>query len=44
MDLVKPLGGKSRASEVFSGKRDLSTNLIRALRDLLGIPADMLQT
>jgi HTH-type transcriptional regulator/antitoxin HigA len=41
-DLVKPLGGKSRVSEFFAGKRDLSTNQIKALRDLLGIPADLL--
>ena len=41
-DLVHPLGGKSRVSEFFTGKRPLSTNQIRALRDLLGIPADLL--
>lgn len=41
-DLVHPLGGKSRVSEFFAGKRPLSTNQIKALRDLLGIPADLL--
>lgn len=41
-DLVKPLGGKSRVSEFFAGKRPLSTSQIRALRALLAIPADLL--
>ena len=41
-DLAEPLGGKSRVSEFFAGKRALSTNQIRALRDLLGVPADLL--
>lgn len=41
-DLVKPLGGKSRVSEFFAGKRPLSTSQIKALRALLGIPADLL--
>jgi HTH-type transcriptional regulator/antitoxin HigA len=41
-DLIKPLGGKSRVSEFFARKRPLSTNQIRALRELLGIPADLL--
>lgn len=41
-DLIEPLGGKSRVSEFFAGKRALSTNQIRALRDLLGVPADLL--
>ncbi len=29
-------------SEFFAGKRPLSTNQIKALRDLRGIPADLL--
>jgi HTH-type transcriptional regulator/antitoxin HigA len=41
-DLVEPLGGKSRVSEFFAGKRALSTNQIKALRGLLGVPADLL--
>ena len=41
-DLTEALGGKSRVSEFFAGKRALSTNQIRALRELLGVPADLL--
>jgi HTH-type transcriptional regulator/antitoxin HigA len=41
-DLNAPLGGKSRVSEFFAGKRPLSTSQIKALRALLGIPADLL--
>lgn len=41
-DLIEPLGGKSRVSEFLSGKRPLSTSQIKALRALLGIPADLL--
>ena len=41
-DLVKTLGGNSRVSEFFSGKRALSTNQIKSLCTLLGIPADLL--
>ena len=41
-DLAKHLGGRSRVSEFFAGKRSLSVNQIRALRELLGIPADLL--
>ena len=40
--LTDALGGKSRVSEFFAGKRALSTNQIKALRDLLGVPADLL--
>lgn len=40
--LARLLGGKSRVSEFFNGKRDLSINQVRALRDELGIPADLL--
>jgi HTH-type transcriptional regulator/antitoxin HigA len=41
-DLVKYLGTRSRVSEVMSRKRNLSLSMIRALRDGLGIPADVL--
>jgi HTH-type transcriptional regulator/antitoxin HigA len=41
-DLAEIMGGKSRVSEFFAGKRELSRAQIRALRDLLGIPADLL--
>lgn len=41
-DLVPLMGGKARVSEFFSGKRRLSIEQIRALRDRLGIPADLL--
>ena len=36
------MGGKARVSEFFPGKRRLSVEQIRALRDELGIPADLL--
>lgn len=41
-DLYDVMGGKSRVSEFFAGKRELSMNQVRALRDVLGIPADLL--
>lgn len=41
-DLVLFLGSRSRVSEVLAGKRSLSLAMIRALRDGLGIPADVL--
>lgn len=41
-DLVPFLGTRARASEVLSGKRPLSLAMIRALRDGLGIPANVL--
>lgn len=41
-DLEPLLGGKSRVSEFFAGKRPLSKAQIIALRDHLGIPADLL--
>ena len=41
-DLVAFLGSKSRASEVLRGKRPLSLNMIRALHEGLGIPAEVL--
>lgn len=41
-DLAFLMGGKGRISEFFSGKRRLSVEQIRALRNELGIPADLL--
>ena len=41
-DLVPYIGGKSRVSEVLSGKRTLSLAMIRRLHEGLGIPADVL--
>ena len=41
-DLAPLMGGKGRVSEFFSNKRRLSVDQIRALRDELGIPADLL--
>ncbi len=41
-ELAPLLGGKARVSEFFSGKRALSKSQIVALREALGIPADLL--
>lgn len=41
-DLVGIMGGRSRVSEFFGGKRELSKTQIQVLRDVLGIPADLL--
>jgi HTH-type transcriptional regulator / antitoxin HigA len=41
-DLNDLMGGSSRVSEFFSGKRDLSKSQVEALRRHLGIPADVL--
>jgi HTH-type transcriptional regulator/antitoxin HigA len=41
-DLYEAMGGKARVSEFFAGKRRLSVEQIRALRDLLHVPADLL--
>lgn len=41
-DLATIMGGKSRVSEFFAGRRRLSIEQIRALRDALAIPADLL--
>lgn len=41
-DLSEHLGGRSRVSEFFAGKRSLSTNQIKVLRELFGISADLL--
>ena len=41
-DLAAVMGGRSRVSDFFSGKRELSKGQIEALRATLGIPADLL--
>jgi len=41
-DLAKWMGGRSRTSEFFNGARSLSIRQIEALREHLGIPADLL--
>ncbi len=41
-DLAPLLGGRSRVSEVLSGKRPLSIRMMRALHTKLGIPAEVL--
>lgn len=41
-DLIPFIGNKSKVSEVLSGKRALSLNMIRKLHDGLGIPAEVL--
>jgi len=41
-DLVPYLGSRSRVSEVLSGKRTLTLNMIRALNEGLGIPVKVL--
>jgi HTH-type transcriptional regulator / antitoxin HigA len=41
-DLAPHLGGKSKVSEVLSGKRELTLSAVRALHKHLGIPADVL--
>jgi hypothetical protein len=40
-DLVPLLGGRSRVSEVLSGRRNLSLKMIRNLVQHLGIPAEV---
>lgn len=40
--LAEVMGGRSRVSEFFAGKRPLSISQVYALRDLLKIPADLL--
>ena len=42
--LAPLMGGKSRVSEFLAGRRRLSIEQIIALRDALGIPADLLIT
>jgi HTH-type transcriptional regulator/antitoxin HigA len=41
-ELTKLLGGRSRKSEILSGKRKLSLNMIRALHKKLKISAESL--
>lgn len=41
-DLDDLMGGKSRVSEFFNGRRELSKSQIEGLRRVLGIPADVL--
>jgi HTH-type transcriptional regulator/antitoxin HigA len=41
-ELAELLGGRSRLSEFLRGERDLSKGQIEALREHLGIPADLL--
>ena len=41
-ELNKILGGRSRKSEIPSGKRKLSLNMIRELHNKLNIPAEIL--
>lgn len=41
-DLEPYIGSRGRVSEVLTGKRGLSLDMIRGLRDALGIPADVL--
>lgn len=41
-DLAKLVGGASRASEIMAGKRGLTVEMIRRLRDEWHIPADCL--
>lgn len=40
--LAELMGGRSRLSDFLKEKRELSRTQIRALRDVLGIPADLL--
>lgn len=41
-ELAEIMGGRSRVSEFFKSRKPLSRNQILALRDALGIPADLL--
>jgi HTH-type transcriptional regulator/antitoxin HigA len=41
-ELADIMGGRSRVSDFFNGKRELSKRQIEALREKLGIPADLL--
>lgn len=41
-DMADWMGGRSRVSEFFSGKRALSKGQIEALREKLGLSADIL--
>lgn len=41
-DIADILGGKNRASEILSGKRSLTLQMIRALHERLAIPPELL--
>jgi HTH-type transcriptional regulator/antitoxin HigA len=41
-ELAELMGGRSRVSDFFSKKRDLSLTQIKALRDRFAIPVDLL--
>jgi HTH-type transcriptional regulator/antitoxin HigA len=41
-DLAKYLGYKSRASEILSGKRKLTVEMMRKMYKELGVPAEAL--
>jgi HTH-type transcriptional regulator / antitoxin HigA len=41
-ELAPVMGGRSRVSDFFKGVRGLSTSQMKALRELLGVPADLL--
>jgi HTH-type transcriptional regulator/antitoxin HigA len=41
-DLGKVLGSRQRRSDIFSGRRKLSLNMIRSLHEHLRIPAEIL--
>ncbi len=41
-DLAPLMGGKAKVSEVLSGKQTLTLQMIRALHEHLGIPAEVL--
>lgn len=42
VDLAPILGGRSRVSEILSGRRQLTLSMIRALNERLGIPLQSL--
>ena len=41
-DLVEVVGSKARASEILSGKREVTLRQVKQLRQAWGIPADAL--
>ena len=41
-ELTEILGGRSRVSEIFSRKRNLSLQMIKALHKRMGVPAESL--
>lgn len=41
-DLIPYIGSRSRVSEILSGKRQLTLDMVRALSEGLGIPAEVL--